>query len=206
MITTTNPQPHICAAEQTTAAQLGAKFFRHRGWLPVFILAIPLLVPGMESAGLWGLGLLLIICGEMWRLAGVAAAGTTTRRRSRNVQKLVTYGAFAWSRNPLYNGNLLIWIGFAVISGVLWFVPVALVAFAIEYSFIVRYEEGVLESTFGDEYLRYKSETPRWFPRPPHTHLAGEHRWSEAWRSEISTFLQYAILLIAFAIKMTLVY
>lgn len=142
----------------------------------------------------------------MWRLAGIAAAGTTTRRRSRNVQKLITYGAFAWSRNPLYNGNLLIWIGFAVISGVLWFIPIALIAFAIEYSFIVRYEEGVLESIFGAEYLAYKRETPRWIPRPPDSIVRGEYNWREAWQSEISTFLQYTILLIAFAIKMTLVY
>ena len=94
--------------------------------------------------------------GEWIRLAGVAAAGTVTRRRSRDVQRLVTYGIFRWVRNPLYVGNFLIWMGFVVISGVLWFVPVAIVVFAIEYTFIVAYEEGVLESIFGREYLEYK--------------------------------------------------
>jgi len=29
----------------------------------------------------------------------------------------------------------------------------------------------------------------------------GEHHWGEAFRSEISTFLQYAVLLLAFWIK-----
>ena len=56
-----------------------------------------------------------------------------TRRRSRDVQRLVTYGVFGWVRNPLYVGNFLIWMGFVVISGVLWFLPVAIVVFAIEY-------------------------------------------------------------------------
>jgi hypothetical protein len=60
----------------------------------------------------------------------------------------------------------------------------------------------VLESIFGREYLEYKNCTPRWIPRPPRQDQGvGEHRWAEAFRSEISTFLQYAVLLIAFWIK-----
>ena len=125
-----------------------------------------------------------------------------TRRRSRTVQRLVTYGVFAWMRNPLYVGNFLIWTGFIVISGVLWFLPVAALLFAVEYTFIVRYEEGVLESIFGDEYLRYKSHTSRWLPRPPAgDDDDGEHHWAEAWRSEISTFLQYLVIAGLFVAK-----
>jgi hypothetical protein len=92
-------------------------------------------------------------------------------------------------------------MGFTVISGVLWFLPVAAVVFAIEYTLIVRYEEGVLETIFGDEYLRYKRRTPRWIPRPPAEHETGEHHWGEAWRSEISTLLQYVALVVAFLVK-----
>ena len=113
----------------------------------------------------------------------------------------MTYGIFGWVRNPLYVGNFLIWMGFVVISGVLWFLPVAIVLFAVEYSLIVAYEEGVLESIFGQEYLDYKATTPRWIPRPPKQHEAGRHNWAEAWRSETSTFLQYAALAVAFGIK-----
>lgn len=147
------------------------------------------------------IGGILIVAGEVFRLAGVAAAGTTTRRRSRNVQKLVTHGAFAWSRNPLYNGNFLVWMGFVVISGVLWFLPLAMLLFAAEYSLIVRYEEGVLESTFGREYLEYKQCTPRWVPSKPQLESEGELNWREAFKSEISTFLQYLVLIIAFVVK-----
>jgi len=149
----------------------------------------------------WVLGVLLIVLGEVIRLAGVAAAGTVTRRRSRTVQRLVTYGIFAWMRNPLYVGNFLIWMGFAVISDVLWFIPVAIALFALEYTLIVRYEEGVLESIFGAEYLAYRNRTSRWFPRPPAGDEEGEHAWGEAWRSEISTFLQYAVITALFVAK-----
>jgi hypothetical protein len=115
--------------------------------------------------------------------------------------KLVTYGIFGWSRNPLYNGNFLVWIGFCVISGVLWFLPFAVLIFAAEYSLIVRYEEGVLESIFGRQYLDYKNFVPRWLPRKPDEPSRGEHDWRQAFKSEISTFAQYAVLIVAFAIK-----
>ena len=190
-----------CAAERTRSARLGAVLFRHRGWLPVLFLAVPLLAPGSTSPLRWAVGLTLIALGEWIRLAGVAAAGTVTRRRSRAVQRLVTYGPFAWSRNPLYNGNFLVWVGFVAISGVFWFLPIAVLLFAVEYTLIVRYEEGVLESIFGDEYLAYKARTPRWIPRRPAVGSDGERSYAEAWRSELSTFLQYAVLIAAFLVK-----
>ena len=182
------------ASEQRPTARLGGVLFRNRSWLPVPFLLVALLAPGTATAMNWVLGALLVVGGEWVRMAGVAAAGTTTRRRSRNVQRLVTYGIFGWVRNPLYVGNFFIWMGFVVISGVLWFLPIAIVIFAIEYTLIVAYEEGVLESIFGDEYLRYKSRTSRWFPRPPGSDEEGEHHWAEAWRSEVSTFMQYVVI------------
>ena len=198
----TDVRPTLSASELSAAARVGAVLFRHRGWLPILFLGIPLVMPGTMSPFRWEVGLALIVIGELVRLAGVAAAGTVTRRRSRNVQRLVTYGIFAWVRNPLYIGNFLVWMGFVTISGVLWFLPFAVLLFALEYELIVRYEEGVLESIFGREYLDYKSCTPRWIPRPPKGDLPrGEYHWGEALRSEISTFLQYLVLLVAFWIK-----
>ncbi len=202
-MTSPTPTPQrVSAAEQSIPAQIGAVLFRHRGWLPLLFLGIPLVMPGTTSPFRWEVGVALIIIGESVRLAGVAAAGTVTRRRSRGVQRLVTYGIFAWARNPLYIGNFLIWMGFVTISGVLWFLPIAVLLFALEYELIVRYEEGVLESIFGREYLDYKQETPRWIPRPPRGEQAvAEYHWGEAFKSEISTFLQYAVLLAALWIK-----
>jgi protein-S-isoprenylcysteine O-methyltransferase Ste14 len=196
-----SPAPPVSPAETTTAARVGAVLFRNRSWLPVPFLAVPLFVPAAQSRAGWIVGVLLILLGETIRFLGVAAAGAVTRRRSRNVQRLVTYGIFSWARNPLYIGNLLIWLGFLVGSGVLWFLPVALVLFAVEYTLIVRYEEGVLESIFGDEYVAYKRRTPRWFPRPPAARESGPHEWREATRSELSTIAQFVALGVAFYVK-----
>ena len=191
----------ISASEQTPAARLGARLFRNRSWLPVPFLLVPVLWSGTPSRDSWIIGGVLVLLGELVRVAGVAAAGTVTRRRSREVQRLVTYGAFAWCRNPLYVGNFLAWMGFTVISGVLWFLPVAALLFAVEYSLIVRYEEGVLESIFGAEYLAYKARTPRWIGRPPAERTSGTHDWGEALWSERSTLLQYAVLAALFWFK-----
>jgi protein-S-isoprenylcysteine O-methyltransferase Ste14 len=198
----TNPQSTTTSAtEQSTSARIGAVLFRNRSWLPVPFVLVALFAPGEARLRNWMIGAVLIVLGECIRLAGVSAAGTVTRRRSRDVQRLVTYGIFRWVRNPLYVGNFFIWMGFVVISGVYWFLPVAIVLFAVEYTFIVAYEEGVLESIFGREYLDYKATTPRWFARPPKQPERGPHDWGEAWKSEISTFMQYAALGVAFAVK-----
>jgi protein-S-isoprenylcysteine O-methyltransferase Ste14 len=196
-----NPPVPTSAAERTVAARIGGVLFRNRSWLPVPFLLVALLVPAHPTLRHWMAAAVLIAIGEWVRLAGVAAAGTVTRRRSREVQRLVNYGIFAWMRNPLYVGNFLIWMGFVVASGVLWFLPIAILIFALEYFYIVRYEEGVLESIFGQEYLEYKTRTPRWFPKPPGAGVSGEHDWREAWRSEISTFLQYLAIVVAFWVK-----
>src|SRR3954467_7646523 len=198
--TESQPAP-ASAAEQSASARLGAVLFRNRSWLPVPFVLVALLAPAHPTIANWIAGAVLIALGEWVRLAGVAAAGTVTRRRSRDVQRLVTYGIFQLVRNPLYVGNFLIWMGFVVISGVLWFLPVAIVLFAIEYTLIVAYEEGVLESIFGREYLDYKQIAPRWIPRPPSRPETGPHDWGEAWRSEISTFMQCAALAVVFAVK-----
>jgi protein-S-isoprenylcysteine O-methyltransferase Ste14 len=199
----TNTAPNVSAAEQSPSARLGGVLFRNRSWIPVPFLAVPLLAPGRMSVANWIVGALVVAAGEAVRLSGVAAAGTSTRRRSREVQRLVTYGVFGWVRNPLYVGNFLIWMGFTVISGVYWFLPIAALLFALEYTLIVRYEEGVLESIFGPSYLAYKTRTPRWLPRPPRSTggESGPLAWREAVRSETSTFLAYAGLVVAFAVK-----
>jgi protein-S-isoprenylcysteine O-methyltransferase Ste14 len=204
-----NPSPSLppappavpSASEQRLSARLGAWLFRNRSWLPVPFLVVTIVAASQFNVVLRFLGGLLVAAGEGIRLAGVAAAGTVTRRRSRDVQRLVTYGVFRWVRNPLYVGNFLIWSGFVLISGVLWFLPIAIAIFAIEYTLIVSYEEGVLESIFGREYLDYKETTSRWIPRRPSQPESGPHDWREAWRSEISTFLQYAALLVVFGLR-----
>jgi protein-S-isoprenylcysteine O-methyltransferase Ste14 len=180
------------ALEQARPALIGGWLFRHRGLLPIPLGLLAACVPGTMTLRAWILGLTVIAFGEVVRLAGVAVAGPETRRRSRAVADLVTEGPFAWVRNPLYVGNALTWAGVAIISGVSWLLPLATTTFAIEYGLIVRYEEAVLESLFGETYLSYKGRTARWIPRRPAPgprRLGRGYDWRRAWRSESSTFV-----------------
>jgi protein-S-isoprenylcysteine O-methyltransferase Ste14 len=194
----------MSAAEQTRAARLGAWLFRYRGVLPIPVLLVPLCVHGSMTPLTWAAGLAAVAIGELMRLSGVAAAGPATRRRTRCVPHLVTDGAFAWARNPIYIGNAIVWTGVAIATGVLWYVPLAVAAFAVEYGFIVRYEEGVLESTFGTAYLAYKERTPRWIPRWPSLGpraVGRHHDWRAACRSETSTLVNCAAAIGVVAVK-----
>ncbi len=190
-----------CPAEHAFLARAGAWLFRNRGFLPVPFIVVPFLAHLQMAAAGWVFGALFVAVGESLRFWGVAAAGAETRRRSRGVRRLITHGPFAWMRNPLYCGNFFIWTGFTIIAGLNWFIPIAIVMFALEYTPIVRYEEAVLETTFGDEYLRYKDRTPRWIPLAPAPHVGGPLCWKTALRSERSTLTQFAVLVVVLAAR-----
>lgn len=80
---------------------------------------------------------------------------------------LVVAGPYRWVRNPMYVAGLLVVLGEAVA----WEAPRLLVYLAAfwltTHLFVVLYEERTLARRFGDAYLRYRDEVPRWLPRRP---------------------------------------
>lgn len=80
-------------------------------------------------------------------------------------KKLITGGIYGHVRNPMILGVLTVLIGEAIailsINIFLW----ALIFFIINNIFFVLYEEPNLEKKFGNEYLEYKRNVPRWIPR-----------------------------------------
>ena len=112
-------------------------------------------------------GIVLIASGEFLRLWGVAIAGSETRTTGPvGGTFLITTGPFAYVRNPLYVGNIIIYTGFGVMSLALfpWLTAVAFIVFTVEYIMIVSLEEEYLEKTFGEEYDRYRKSVPRFLP------------------------------------------
>lgn len=82
----------------------------------------------------------------------------------RKNEALATSGPYAYTRNPLYLGSLLIGVGFAIAARS-WWVGVALIVmlFAI-YVPVIRDEETFLGQTF-PEFRDYARRVPRMFPR-----------------------------------------
>src|SRR5206468_9715862 len=95
-------------------------------------------------------GIALVLTAELIRLWAVHHIGVISRTRSDRLGPLVSTGPFARVRNPLYLGNILLWVGFAISARILWLVPVFLVVLSPEYHAIVRWEEALLEARRGD--------------------------------------------------------
>jgi protein-S-isoprenylcysteine O-methyltransferase Ste14 len=155
------------ATTQDPATRLGGWLFRHRTSLPLPVaIAILTLRIGEAppSALLVGTGVAITVLGEIVRLWGVHHIGAISRTRSERLGPLVASGPFAFLRNPLYIGNIALWVGFALAARLVWLAPVILVLLGLEYHAIVRWEETLLESRLGDAYRAYAARVPRWIP------------------------------------------
>ena len=145
----------------------GAWLFRQRTWIPVpLALALWFVRAGEASPSsvLVLLGAIVVICGEGLRLWAVRHIGVVSRTRSDRLGPLVSTGPFGVIRNPLYLGNIALWIGFALSARLVWIVPVFIIVLGLEYHAIVRWEEQLLASRRGDQYQAYAGRVPRWMP------------------------------------------
>ncbi len=82
----------------------------------------------------------------------------------RKNEALATTGPYAYTRNPLYLGSLLIAIGFAVAARSWWVGVVLVVMFFAIYLPVIRGEEAFLRQKF-PEFEEYAQRVPRMFPR-----------------------------------------
>jgi protein-S-isoprenylcysteine O-methyltransferase Ste14 len=156
------------ATTQDTTTRVGGWLFRHRTSIPLpAALAILTLRVGEAppSAALVGTGIAITVLGELIRLWGVHHIGAISRTRSERLGPLVASGPFALLRNPLYVGNIGLWVGFALTARLVWLAAAIFVLLAAEYHAIVRWEEALLESRLGQAYLDYAARVPRWIPR-----------------------------------------
>lgn len=189
--------------------QLGGWLFRHRTSLPLPVaIAILTLRVGEAppSALLAGVGVAITVIGELIRLWGVHHIGAISRTRSDRLGPLVDSGPFGLLRNPLYVGNILLWVGFALTARLVWLAPMIFVLLAAEYHAIVRWEETLLESRLGQAYRDYCARVPRWMPGKKDLSaipassavFSGSFSWRATLFSERGTFIAiivgYALL------------
>jgi protein-S-isoprenylcysteine O-methyltransferase Ste14 len=102
------------------------------------------------------LGTLLIVPGLLIR---ALASGHVRKNES-----LATSGPYAYTRNPLYLGSLLIGVGFAVAARSWWVGVVLVLMFFAIYLPVIRAEEKFLRERF-PEFEEYARRVPRMFPR-----------------------------------------
>jgi len=75
---------------------------------------------------------------------------------------IISGGSFSRSRNPIYLGFVVIYLGVALSTGsLLALLAAPLMLLAMHYG-AIRQEESYLEEKFGDEYRAYRDRVRRW--------------------------------------------
>ena len=148
-------------------SNIAAKFFKYRSYTPIPFLLLMFLY---EDANIWSLiaGFIIALAGESIRFWGVSWAGSETRTTGTvGGSFLVVSGPFAHVRNPLYVGNMLMYLGLGIMSFAIfpYLQFAALLFFFIQYYFIVKEEEGYLQKTFGNDYEAFVKNVPRFIPK-----------------------------------------
>lgn len=125
----------------------------------------PLPWPGLNDlpARIIGYGLGLAgLALTVWGTISLNRAGTTVLPH-RRAEALVTSGAFAFRRNPIYMGDVLMLLGIAELTHNIWFAALAPVLALALYKLAIEPEERHLEARFGEAFAEYKARTRCWF-------------------------------------------
>jgi len=138
--------------------------YRLRGWLmvPLFVFIYLCRWCEIESDYLiFPLGVFIFLSGLSLRIW----AQMHLHYCLRNRMILTITGPYNFVRNPVYIGNILVFLGVTVLCEILYFVPVVLVYCAVVYAFVVQYEEVHMLNKYKIDYERYFKTVPRWLPR-----------------------------------------
>lgn len=111
---------------------------------------------GSVILGVLGLGLIFIS-------AKIIYGDLDTPLWDRPPSKLVKYGPYKYTRNPMTIGMLIVLVSESIFLNslilLIWFI----IFFIISQILIIKVEEPSLGEKFGEEYTIYQSRTPRWF-------------------------------------------
>ena len=146
------------AGNSTNSRILFSRFFG------ILVLALLLVADRRYSHGVGGTvlnlaGLAVIIVaalGRVWTSSYLAAYKDV---------RLIRYGPFSVTRNPLYLFTLLAAVGIGITAASLIILLLATGIVAITHSIAVKNEEARLAELFGKEYEDYTTSVPRYWPK-----------------------------------------
>ena len=146
-----------------------------------------------------------LIAGTLILLPGLLLRGVASGYVQKN-QQLTTGGPYAYTRNPLYLGSLLLGAGFALAARSGWIAGLMLLMFAAIYVPVIGGEERYLRETF-PEYEDYARHVPRLWPRfTAYRSQASEYSSARYWkhreyRAGIGCLAVLAILVVKLIVK-----
>ena len=147
-----------------------------------------------------------IAIGAAVALAGVAIRASASGHVKKNTE-LTRTGPYAYTRNPLYVGSIVIAAGFAIAAMSPWVVLILVVMFVAIYVPVIRSEEAFLRSTFPD-FDEYCRQVPRLVPRLSRAYEGTGSFSRELYlkHREYNALIGTAAMLAALVIKLTTFY
>ena len=106
-------------------------------------------------------GIALVI----WSVTIQYTLGKGTPAPKVTTQRLVTQGPYAYTRNPMTLGALLMYLGIGVWMGSGVVILLTMIVFSTLLVYIYKHETLELTERFGQVYTEYKKKTPFLWPR-----------------------------------------
>jgi len=195
------------SASSRIEIRIGNFLFRHRSYtpIPVALLILFFCKPNFflenfsRERYLFLFGLLVALFGQSIRIftQGYAPPGTSSWADQLEADSLNTRGIYSCVRNPLYLGNFFIFLGLLIIYNSLFAYLLGMGFFVLQYWFIVRAEENFLQDKFGQKYLEYCKQVPRFFPHLKKIEISQPFNWLRVLKKEQDSFtglLVYALV------------
>jgi protein-S-isoprenylcysteine O-methyltransferase Ste14 len=164
-------QEGVLRISKSLLPELGRRIFPYR--LPIGLVLTLVALEWIQPQPFFGEGLraihsmalVVIFSGLGLRAWAAGCAGNHTRLGRIEVRRLATGGPFAYLRNPIYAGSMVLGAGMSLLIGDMNAVLFSAAAFAILYFSIVPAEEEYLAARFGADYRLYQKSVPRFIPR-----------------------------------------
>lgn len=143
--------------------KIGDLLFKHRGFFWGVFAVLALISSAHFSVYRIIIGFLILIAGQLVRFW---AAGYIPNYRTEIIgaPELIIWGPYKWVRNPLYSGNFIMGIGWALMLSWPCVVAFAAAYLALYLLAVIPAEEEFLESKFGEEYREYKKNVSSLIP------------------------------------------
>jgi protein-S-isoprenylcysteine O-methyltransferase Ste14 len=127
---------------------------------------LELLFPTSFVSGLLrlGLGSALVAAGLVLAYTAIGQqrrAGTNIETH-RPTETIVRDGLYRISRNPIYIGLVVVYLGVAVLGDSLWLLALLAPLLVVMHFGVIAREEAYLERKFGDVYRAYRASVRRW--------------------------------------------
>jgi protein-S-isoprenylcysteine O-methyltransferase Ste14 len=135
---------------------IGLILLLHLSWYLSFIYPVGIFI-----------GAILVILGVIIIYQGIKGLRLRYSRDSYEKlgEGLVTTGIYAYTRNPMYFGAIIMILGWFLIFP-FTFILISTFLFLVLFYITAKSEEKQLIQTYGKKYLKYKSKVPLFIPYP----------------------------------------